>query len=120
MFIIPTTRAGSRPLGGGRVERRPRILVLGPAQGPLAGWMAAADIVPVADPGEAAGHIAAGGFDLVLADPATLGRWLDGIRRDEVVLGHLDKGVAVLDPAGTVTWANPALRGLCPGEPVGR
>lgn len=102
------------------MERRPRILVLGPAQGPLAGWMAAAEIVPVADPADVAEKLSAGRFDLVLADPPTLAKWLDGLRRDEVVLDHLDKGVAVLDPAGTVTWANPALRGLCPADPVGR
>jgi len=102
------------------VERRPRILVLGPAQGPLTGWMAAAEVVPVSDPADATQKLAAGGVDLVLADPPTLRRWLDGLRRDDVVLDHLDKGVAVLDPAGTVTWANPALRGLCPEDPVGR
>ena len=53
-------------------------------------------------------------------DSLSLEAWQAGLRRDEVVLDHLDKGVAVLDPAGTVTWANPALRGLCPDDPVGR
>ncbi len=94
--------------------------MLGPAQGPLAGWMAAAEIVPAADPAAAAERLAAGGVDLVLADPGTLSNWLAGARRGELVLGHLDKGVAVLDPAGVVTWANPALRELGPGDPIGR
>jgi CheY-like chemotaxis protein/PAS domain-containing protein len=102
------------------VERRPRILVLGPAQGPLTGWMATAEVVPVADLAEAADRLTSGEFDLVLADPATLAKWVAGLRRDEVVLDHLDKGVAVLDPDGVVTWANPALRALCPEDPVGR
>jgi CheY-like chemotaxis protein len=82
--------------------------------------MAAAEIVPVADAADVSARLTDGEFDLVLADPATLTKWLTGLRRDEVVLGHLDKGVAVLDPAGTVTWANPALRALCPADPLGR
>jgi CheY-like chemotaxis protein len=102
------------------VTPRPRILLLGPAPGPLPAWTAGAEVVPAADPGDAADRLHAGGFAAVLADPATLANWLDGFRRDEVILDHIAKGVAVLDPAGLVTWGNPVLLNLCPRDPIGR
>ncbi len=102
------------------MERRPRILLLGPAPGPLPAWTAGADLVAVTDPGEAIDRLHAGGVDAVLGDPETLAKWLARVRRNQVVLGHMQEGVAVLDPAGVVGWANPALRALCPDDPTGR
>jgi CheY-like chemotaxis protein len=102
------------------LDPRPRLLLLGPAPDPLAGWLAAAEVVRAGDPDEAARLLHAGGFQAVVADPDVLARHLAAYRRDEVVLSHIDKGVAVLDTDGTVTWANPAFRAWADGDPVGK
>ncbi|OWK41712.1 response regulator [Fimbriiglobus ruber] len=101
------------------MDSRPRFLLLGPPSGALADWLAAAEVVPVGDPAAAAELLRAGAFAAVVADPAAFARYAHELDRDEVVLAHLDEGVAVLDRAGIVTWANAATRALCPAEPVG-
>jgi CheY-like chemotaxis protein len=44
---------------------------------------------------------------------------LDRFRRDELIIGHIEKGLAVLDPDGVVQWANPVFREYADGDPVG-
>jgi len=92
-------------------EARPRLLLIGPSPGPLDGAVAAADIVAVAaDPAEVARQLSDGRFNAVLAGPEVVAGLLDRFRRDELIVRHIDKGLAVLDPAGIVTWANIAFR----------
>jgi len=83
-------------------------------------WLAGAELATAADPDAAAALLHTGGFSGVVADPTTFEQHLQAYRRDEVVLAHIDKGVAYLDPDGTVLWANPAFVAWCDGDPVGR
>ena len=105
------------------MEPRPRLLAVGPLPGALADALAAvADVVPVADAPAAAEALRGQPFAGVVADPAAAAAQVAAYHRGEVVLAHLDKGVGVLDLAGVVTWANPAMRALAPAggpDPVG-
>ncbi len=102
------------------LESRPRFLLVGPVPAPLADWLAGADLATAADPDAAAALLRGGGFAGVVADPATFAHHLAAYRRDEVVLAHIDKGVAYLDPIGTVLWANPEFVAWSDGDPIGR
>ena len=99
---------------------RPRLLLIGPRPGDLDGAVAAdVESIP-ADAAELARRLRDGRFTAVIAAPEVVAGLLDRFRRDELILGHIDKGLAVLDPAGVVTWANAAFRACSPGDPVGR
>lgn len=103
------------------MDSRLRLLLIGPTPDSLTGAVAAAELVPVsADPAEVAARLRDGGFDAVLAGPDVVAGLLDRFRRDELIIGHIDKGLAVLDPAGTVTWANGVFRGCSGADPVGK
>ncbi|MFO0851874.1 MAG: response regulator [Gemmataceae bacterium] len=103
------------------MDPRPRLLLIGPPPGPLAGPLALADVTAVPDvPGSATEALAHGGFDGVMLGVETFVGRLAEFRRSELVLAHVDKGLAVLDPDGTVGWANPTFRGWCPDDPVGK
>src|SRR5262245_47324991 len=108
-------------LRGDPVPDRPRLLLIGPPPGPLNGALPAADVEVVStNLTEIAHRLVEGGFAAVLAAPEVAAGLLDQFRRDELILGHIDKGLAVLDPSGVVTWANGVLR-VCAGtDPVGR
>ncbi len=101
---------------------RPRLLLIGPPPAHLNGALAGADVEPMTDdPAAVAGRLREGGVEAVLATPEVVAALLERVRRDELVLSHVDKGLAVLDPGGTVVWANPAFRD-CTGDetdPVG-
>ena len=101
---------------------RPRLLQIGPSVGPLDGALAAvADVDPVSnDAAEVARRLGDGGFAAVVAAPEVVAGLLDRFRRDELIIGHIEKGLAVLDPAGTVLWANPVFRSFSAIDPVGR
>lgn len=105
---------------------RPRLLLIGPSVGPLDGALAAAaDVEPVSnDLAEVARRLRDGGFAAVVASPEVVAALLDRFRRDELIIGHIEKGLAVLDAAGVVVWANPVFRAAAAaagaGEPVGR
>src|SRR5687767_3757324 len=92
---------------GGIVDQHPRLLLIGPPPpgfdpGPLA-----AEVEPVAaDPAEVARRLHDDRYAAVFATPGVVADLLDQFRRDELIIRHIDKGLAVLDPAGTVTWAN--------------
>ncbi|MBX9581918.1 MAG: GAF domain-containing protein, partial [Gemmataceae bacterium] len=105
------------------MESRPRLLLIGPPPAGLNGAVAGAEVEPApADPGELARRLRDGHFAAVLATPEVMAGLLDRFGRDELILGHIDKGLAVLDPAGTVGWANAAFRGCACSDvdPVGR
>ena len=102
---------------------RPRLLLIGPTPGEMSGTVSAADLVSVSpDPLEVARQLQEGEFNAVLACPKVIADLLERIRRDELIVGNIDKGLAVLDPAGTVTWANAAFcKSVQLGEdPVGK
>ncbi|QJW95595.1 response regulator [Frigoriglobus tundricola] len=101
---------------------RPRLLLIGPSVGPLDGALAAAaDVEPVSnDPAEVARRLHGGEFAAVVAAPDVVVGLLDRFRRDELIIGHIEKGLAVLDAAGVVQWANPVFRASALDDPVGR
>lgn len=102
---------------------RPRLLLIGPSPGSLDGALPAADVEPVSpDPVEVASRLRDGGFDAVLARPEVVASLLDRFRRGELILRHIDKGLAVLDANGEVAWANLIFRHWADpaGEPTGR
>ncbi|HEY8503645.1 MAG TPA: GAF domain-containing protein, partial [Gemmataceae bacterium] len=80
------------------------------------------ELVPVADLAEALARAAAEPDTAVLAGPDALARLAGtgGTNWAEQILTRLYSGVAVLDGELRVTWANPALRAWCDGDPVGR
>jgi CheY-like chemotaxis protein len=85
------------------------------------GILPSSDVEPVStDPVEVARRLGEGNFTAVLACPEVVSSMLDRFRRDELILRHIDKGIAVLDKAGTVTWANATFRRWTAGDPVGR
>jgi CheY-like chemotaxis protein len=95
-------------------------LVVGPPPAGAVGLLGAAAVTAAADPAAAVERLRAGPFDAVLVDPGHFAAGLGDLLRDELVLRHVETGLAVLDPAGVVTWANPVLRAWCPGDPVGK
>jgi CheY-like chemotaxis protein len=107
------------------VLTRPRLLLIGPRPADLNGTLAGADLDPVRDdPAEVAARLRGNAYEAVLASPDIFTGLLDRFRRDELVLSHVDKGLAILDGSGAVVWANPAFGACacaddCP-DPVGK
>lgn len=100
---------------------RPRLLLIGPSPGSLDSALSAADVESVsADPAEVACRLRDGEFAAVIATPEVVAGLLDRFRRDELILGHIDKGLAVLDANGTVTWANAEFRRYSNTSPIGQ
>ena len=100
---------------------RPRLLLIGPPPGSLNGALPAADVEPVSsDPAEIAGRLRDGQYAAVLTTPDVAANLLDTFRRDELILGNIDKGIAVLDPEGVVTWTNGVFRQFSSRDPLGR
>lgn len=109
--------------GGPVDEPRPRLLLIGPTPEHLLGTVSAADIVPVApDPEAVARQLRECEFNAVFACPEVIAGLLDRLNLDELIVGNIDKGLAVLDPAGIVTWANAAFRKCARAgvDPVGQ
>jgi CheY-like chemotaxis protein len=102
------------------VDSRPRLLVVGPTP-LLDGLLLAASVEAVpADPSEVARRLYDESFAAVVASPEVVGELFDQFSRDEFIVEHIDKGLAVLDPSGRVTWANAILREWCGRNPVGQ
>ncbi len=102
---------------------RPRLLLIGPPPARLNGTLDGAEVEAMPDePTRVADRLRAGGIDAIVVSAEGAARMLERVRRDELVLTHIDKGLAVLDPAGTVVWANPAFTAtaLGDGDPVGK
>lgn len=101
---------------------RPRLLLIGPSVGPLDAALAAlADVEPVRDDtDEVARRLRDANYDAVVTSAATTAGLLDRFRRDELIIAHIEKGLAVLDPNDVVVWANPIFRAAAVGEPVGQ
>ena len=103
------------------MHKRPRVLLIGPSPGSLNGALPAADVEPVStDLAEVAQRIGEGTYAAVLTTPEVVAGLLDRFRRDELILSHIDKGLAVLDPNGIVTWANPVFAAYSTTDPVGQ
>lgn len=103
------------------MDPRPRLLLIGP---PPPGFDpdrlgTVVEVMPD-DPPEVARRLRAGGYAAVVVPAAAAAGLLDRFGRDELILDHIDKGLALLDPAGTVAWANAVFRGYCAGDPVGK
>lgn len=96
-----------------------RLLILGPAPVPES-WPRAVEIVRAATPAAAAECLREGGFTAVVADPSAVTEIADRYRRDELILSHVDEGIALLSPGGKVTWTNPVLKSWCASDPVGK
>ena len=103
------------------MSERPRLLLIGPPPGSLDGALPAADVEAIStDPAEVARRLAEGRYAAVLTTPEVVTGLLDRFRRDELILAHIDKGLAVLDPTGIVTWANLVFRAFSANDPVGQ
>ena len=74
----------------------------------------------ITDPGEVAARLRDGDFAAVMTTPEVVGGLLERFRRNELILTHIDKGLAVLDPAGNVLWANPVFRSFSTTDPIGQ
>jgi CheY-like chemotaxis protein len=105
---------------GGRLDPRPRVLVVGPTPAGAHGLLRTADVVAAEDAAAAVERLRADAFVAVVLDPRHFAAGLSDLLRDELVLRHVETALATLDPAGVVTWANPVLRAWCPDEPVGK
>ncbi|MCE9565285.1 MAG: GAF domain-containing protein [Planctomycetes bacterium] len=102
---------------------RPRLLLIGPPPGLLKGALPEADVEPVStDPAAVSQSLRTGGFAAVFASPEVIAGLLEQFRRDELILQHIDKGIAVLDPNGVVMWANTVFRQCARAglDPIGR
>ncbi len=101
---------------------RSRLLLIGPSVGLLDGAISlVADVEPVSpDLAEVARRLHDGGFAAVIAAPDVVAELLDRFRRDELIISHIEKGLAVLNPSGVVLWANPVFRDTSAVEPVGK
>lgn len=105
---------------GDHVTDRPRLLVIDPPPGSLDGVLTVADVESTSsNPSELARRLADGGVTAVVAGPEVIAGLLNRFRTDELILGHIDKGLAVLDPSGTITWANSVFRQSTRGDPIG-
>jgi CheY-like chemotaxis protein len=104
------------------VPERPRLLLIGPPPGHLNGTLSGADVQPVSpEPAVVARALSEGGeFAAVFATPEVVASLIDRFRRDDLILQHIDKGLAVLDPRGIVLWANPIFRSWSHEDPIGR
>ena len=102
------------------MDPRPRVLVVGPAPAGAAGLLETAAVTTAEDAAAAVERLRADPFAAVVLDPRHFATGLTDLLRDELVLRHVETGLATLDPDGRVTWANPVLRGWCPDDPLGK
>lgn len=93
-----------------------RALIIGP-------WPSATDptaALRVPDAAAALDALLADHFSSVVADPSVLTSALESGRRDALILTFAEKGLAMLDPDGVVTWRNPVLAAWCGADPLGQ
>lgn len=102
------------------MDPRPRVLVVGPTPDGAGPLLASAAVTAAEDAADAVARLKADPFAAVLLDPRYFAAGLSDLLRDELVLRHVETGLATLDPAGVVTWANPVLRAWCPDDPLGK
>ena len=76
--------------------------------------------VRVSDADAALDALQAEPFTAVVAHPSALLPALDAGRRDALILTFAEKGMAMLDPSGVVTWCNPVLQVWCAADPLGQ
>jgi CheY-like chemotaxis protein len=96
------------------------LLLIGPTPPAMGAVVAHADVTAAVSPTDAAERLRGGTFDGVIASATLTSELIDRYRRDEIILGNIDQGIAALDTTGRVTWANVVLRGWCAKNPVGQ
>ncbi len=101
------------------MSNRPRLLLIGPPPGSLDGVLTTAEVEHIsANAGDVARRITEGDFAAILAGPEVVSGLIERFRTDELILGHIDKGLALLDPSGVVMWANSVFRQCSRTDPV--
>ena len=98
----------------------PRILILGPEPTALNHWPEGTQVSHAASWTQATELLQQDGYSSIIADPQLLGELLGSYRRDQLVLSGIQSGIAVLDLAGTVTWAHALFQEWCGNDPVGK
>ncbi len=102
------------------MDPRPRVLVVGPTPAGLGHVLESVSVSAAEDAAEAVARLRLDPFAAVVVDPRHFAAGLTDLLRDELVLRHVETGLATLDTAGRVTWANPVLRGWCRDDPLGK
>ncbi|MCZ2343315.1 MAG: GAF domain-containing protein [Bacteroidales bacterium] len=102
------------------MDSPPRLLVLGIPPPLNDRWQEFAQSVPADDPQLLKELLQSGQFAGVLTDYRTTLHLFHQAAQDHIVVGHIDQGLALLDLAGNVQWANPLFQGLCPADPFTR
>lgn len=97
------------------MKSRPSLLLIGNQTAFDPAVLAGADWTQVNDAAQAAEQLRINQFSSVVAEPNLVKELL----RDNMVLDHLDTGVAILDLNGCILWANQALIRWCAPSPVG-
>jgi CheY-like chemotaxis protein len=102
------------------VSVRPRIIVLGPVPDDLLSKVGTAEYVHVPDYLGVAAEMAAGNVTAVITCPDIASKLSAIAARNNLIHAALDEGIAILDPHGTVKWANPVLHEWCAADPTGK
>ncbi len=104
------------------MTERPRILWIGPGDVPATSRLfPEADVEQVtADAAVVSQRLQQGGFAAVVGRPEVLNALLDQFQRDELILQHIDKGLAIVDSSGRILWTNRYIESLAGGAATGR
>jgi len=102
------------------VNSPPRMLIVGTPPALPSGWAEASQVVPVDDWALLAEMLRSGNYAGVIVDSLTAQNQMAQCSRNSIILGHIDKGIALLDLEGRVLWVNPVLGRFCQTDPVGR
>lgn len=100
------------------LEDRHRILQIGEI--PLTLGSGTETVRSSADPGEVVQHLQSGNYEAVIASPEVISQLFDQAGRNDLILSHIDLGLAILGTSGAIVWANPAFVECCDGDPIGR
>lgn len=102
------------------MDSSPRLIVLGSPPPLDDRWQDGAQIVSADDTQLVTELLQSGQFAGVILDRQTALQQYRQASQDHIVVGHIDQGLALLDLAGNVCWANPLLQSLCQSDPIGR
>ncbi len=102
------------------MDQPTRFLYLGSKSDGATAAPIGAEVERADSPAEAVDLLRSRSFSGVIVDPRSAARVLSDLARGEMVLSHLDKGVAVLDPSGAVSWANAAFEKWAGQNPIGK
>lgn len=116
--IISWTSWNRPGLCGTIVDQRPRVLLIGNIPFSLGGGAEAVHCST--EPTDVAGHLQDGDIRAVVAAPDVVSNLFDQVGRNELILSHVDMGLAILGTSGAIVWANPAFLECCDADPVGQ